>query len=374
MKKMYFLTSLLLAGYVLASAQSKTEEIPMEATYWDFQTGNVEFVEHRGVAAMKSISHAPRMTAKDVQFKNGTIEFDVEFNESRFVSVYFRQENEQEAECFYLRAGRAGNTKAPDAAQYSSIVKGVTLWDLQGHYQGPATLKAEGWNHIKLVVSGNQTLVYVNDMEQPSLHIPHLEGNTKIGNIALEGKGYFANLVVKADEIEGLSPQSGYDPTSNDPRYLRKWEVTAPVMLPFEQDAISGSVVPNDTTVWQPIIAERLGLINLTRQYGADDESKRRVTWLKKTITSESVQKRTLHLGFSDEVWVLINNRLLYIDKNYYNQPIMKEPNGRISIENTSFNLPLQEGENELMIGVGNFFFGWGIIARLDAVEGLSFD
>ena len=51
----------------------------------------------------------------------------------------------------------------------------------------------------------------------------------------------------------------------------------------------------------------------------------------------------------------------------------MKPPYGRISIENTTIDLPLQKGNNEIMIGVGNFFFGWGIITRLDKVDGLGF-
>ena len=33
--------------------------------------------------------------------------------------------------------------------------------------------------------------------------------------------------------------------------------------------------------------------------------------------------------------------------------------------------LPLVEGENEILIGVANYFFGWGLIARLDDTEGI---
>lgn len=57
---------------------------------------------------------------------------------------------------------------------------------------------------------------------------------------------------------------------------------------------------------------------------------------------------------------------LLYVDKNYFGQPIAKSPDGRLSIENTTLVLPLQQGDNELLIGVGNDFYGWGIAARLD--------
>ena len=50
-----------------------------------------------------------------------------------------------------------------------------------------------------------------------------------------------------------------------------------------------------------------------------------------------------------------------------------KEPDGRCSLENANFNLPLKAGVNEILIGVANDFYGWGIIARLDTVEGMEF-
>lgn len=52
--------------------------------------------------------------------------------------------------------------------------------------------------------------------------------------------------------------------------------------------------------------------------------------------------------------------------------PIRKEPDGRCSIENTSFNLPLNAGDNELLIGVANDFYGWGIVARIDSLAGVT--
>jgi hypothetical protein len=71
---------------------------------------------------------------------------------------------------------------------------------------------------------------------------------------------------------------------------------------------------------------------------------------------------------------VFVNGRFLYVDKNLYGQPIMKEPDGRCSVENASFILPLNAGNNELLIGVANDFYGWGIIARLDSMEGIAID
>lgn len=80
-----------------------------------------------------------------------------------------------------------------------------------------------------------------------------------------------------------------------------------------------------------------------------------------------------MRLGFSDEVWVFVNNKLTYIDKNLYRDNFRKYPDGRISIENSQFPVRFTSGENEILIGVSNNFFGWGIIARLESMEGLSF-
>jgi hypothetical protein len=52
--------------------------------------------------------------------------------------------------------------------------------------------------------------------------------------------------------------------------------------------------------------------------------------------------------------------------------PIAKQA-GRLAIENSLIPLPLKAGDNELMIGVGNNFYGWGIAARLDEMPGIEF-
>ncbi len=75
---------------------------------------------------------------------------------------------------------------------------------------------------------------------------------------------------------------------------------------------------------------------------------------------------------FSDEIWVSINQRPLNVDKNISSQNMCKSPNGRISLDNCSFQLPLIKGENKLLIAVANDFLGWGIIARLENLHGIE--
>jgi len=211
---------------------------------------------------------------------------------------------------------------------------------------------------------------YVNDMMRPVVEIPRLEGNTSKGAIAFEGECVVSNLVVKAGQTENLSPLAGVDLTDHDPRYIRNWYVSKPVETPKGID-FSTEFLPKPEESWEPIGSERMGLINLTRKFGGH-EGKRKIVWLKVTVESKIEQKKKISLGFSDEVWVFLNGRHLYVDKNLYGSPIMKQPVGRLSLENSSFEMPFKQGKNEILIGVANSFFGWGIVARLENMGGVS--
>lgn len=349
----------------------KVMNIPMTADYWEFQEGKVDFVKHKDIPAMKILRDGGLATVKNLNFSNGTIEFDAEPADASavpFVSVYFRYQDKNESECFYLRVGREHNLKRNDAVQYAPFIKAVNIWDMLPHYQGPAHLNNSDWNHIKLVISGMQMRAYVNNIFQPTLQIPYLEGNSKKGSIAFEGFATFANLVITPDAVEDLSPMAGVDLTTHDANYIRHWLVTPPVPLATGRELIP-SDFPTASIKWDSLLAERNGLINLTRKFGVDD---RRYVWLKTTLHSATAQQRRIDLGFSDEVWVFVNGKIVYVDKNLYLQGMRKTPNGRCSIHNSSFEIDLKSGENELLIGVANDFYGWGIISRIDNLEGIE--
>lgn len=145
-----------------------------------------------------------------------------------------------------------------------------------------------------------------------------------------------------------------------------------PQLLPKGRELFEGGF-PKVSTIWLPLQAERRGLVNITRLYGADEKGSRRFVWLRTKLISTSEQKRKISLGFSDEVWVYHNRQPIFVDKNIYASPQMrKNPDGRISIENAEFEITLKQGENELLIGVANDFFGWGLIARLDKMDGIE--
>ncbi|MEM8486613.1 MAG: hypothetical protein AAF564_13760 [Bacteroidota bacterium] len=381
--KRLFLLVLCVTVSVPLFAQEAEHRIPMTTDHWRAPEGRAEFLTHRGIPAVK-VTPSPealfaaqgQVVLNELQFTDGTIEFDVELTDFFLSTIYFRRQNAAEAEVFYLRTYRADDPLGPDAVQYTALTKGVALWDLHPRYQGPAVIHKEGWNHIKLVVAGKRMQVYVNDMDQPALSIPELMGNTHVGSIAFEGGGIFANLVVTHGAPAGLAPEAAYDPVADDQRYLHQWQVTDAFELPPGRELVSAMLFrahsdhyPMDSTEWQSIASERDGLVNLSRRFGRSDN--RRAVWLRQTIHSSKEQVQTLNLGFSDEVWILLNGQLVYVGKNLYSHPIMKDAFGQITPDDASFALPLQEGENELLIGVANSFFGWAIMARLVNADGL---
>ncbi len=368
--------------FVTHAQADKVRIIPFNAESWSFEPGRVEFLPAAppvdGVRphgpAMKIIGRGT-VVAKNIDFSDGVIDFDIQPIDSNFASFYFRRQDAMEAESFYFRTSWAsGKPDVMEGVQYTPVIKGVNAWNLLPHYQGNASFRQENWNHVRIQIAGKQMLIFVNSEIRPTLTIPRLEGNTTHGSFAFEGQMVVAHLTVRATipvASGWLAGPDGYDPTDNDPRYIRHWQVSQPDTIATGID-FGKNMLPGKQTAWTPIDAERRGLVNLTRMFGRS--SPRRIVWLKTTLQSGKEWNYKLRLGFTNDVWVFLNGKYLYTDKNYYDEPSMKIPRARVSIENCSFNLPLKAGANELLIGVANDFFGWGIVGRLDENNGLMME
>lgn len=345
--------------------------IPLSPEKWAFQPGKVEFVDYKGKKSMKIAQNSGQVVLKDLVFKDGTIEFDVEPILPGFAqSIYFHRKDEKEQEIVYLRVGTIGTPLTNNAIQYTPYFDGINMWDMYPQYQGPAPIKGGEWNHLKLVISGHQMRVYMNHLPQPVLEIPKLEGNLKEGSIAFDGAAYITNLQIKPNETEDLTPQEGVDLSNHEANYLRKWVLSSPSDFPIGTEAYVAKQ-PSAEHFLDSIVAEREGFINLTRKFGGNN--KRRVVWLKTKIIAKEAVKTRIQLGFSDEVWVFLNNQTVFVDKNIFQQAAMRKyPEGRMSKDNASFGINLKQGENELLIAVANDFYGWGIVARLESTEGIS--
>jgi hypothetical protein len=374
MNKLFLILAFLSAcGSMVAQSNKKQKsahmKIAMTAEKWNCPNGTCEFLQHDGVAAMRVLNPKDTVVLKDFTFINGTIEYDIEPLDKDIAGFFFRRRNGLESEQFYLRVQYGTIINSMISVQYAPTIQGVNLWALLPYYQGNATVAMGKWNHIKLVVSGKQMILYVNDLTRPALEVGMLEGNTLEGGLAFNGKAIISNLVIKAEDGEGLSQPSCFDPVSNDPRYLRQWQVTKPVDFPKGRD-LSNNDFPMPESSWSTLVAERRGLINLTRSFGKSEG--RRMVWLRCKLRVPEAQIRKVDFGFTGEVWIFLNRKYALVDKNIFDAAIRKQPRARCSIENTSFELNMVSGENEILIGISNDSFGWGIMARLDAMDGIE--
>jgi hypothetical protein len=259
--------------------------------------------------------------------------------------------------------------------QYAPQTHGVLLWDLFPQYQTRAPLRENGWNHIRMVISGRRMNVFVNDAASPTLEVGRLEGDTMKGGLRLQGPGTFANMVITPAAVDGLSPEPARDPLEGDRSLIRNWRLSTFSALPNGKDAVY-SEMPRASQEWQPISTERRGLVNISRVFGKPSpDPNRAVAWLKTTITSDRKQTKKADIGWTRQLWVFVNGKLVYADQNLFeSEGARKAPDGRCSLENGSFTIPLEAGDNEVAVAIANNFFGWGIMMRLADPEGVRLE
>ena len=344
--------------------------VTMTSDHWQAKE-NAEFLRQLGFYHGLMRLNSGDAVLKDVAFSDGTIEFDVNTIGRGAPGIAFRQQDEKNFELLYLR---------PDPAcpafhaciQYTPETHGVLLWDLYPQYQTRAPLRENGWNHVKMVVSGRRMNVFVNDAPTPTLEVGRLEGDSLKGGLRLQGPATFANLVITPGAVDGLSPEPTKDPMDGDSGVVRNWRLSPASELPSGKEP-GYSEMPGASQEWKTISTERGGLVNISRVYGkALPDPNRAVAWLKTTITSDSKQMRKVDIGWTREMWVFVNGKLVYADKNLFESDGQRKiPDGRCSLENASFTLPLEAGENEVVVALANNFFGWGMKLRVSDAGGV---
>jgi hypothetical protein len=374
--------ALSLLGVAPAFASPMTSvQIPLVAGDWQAH-GNAMFISREafpnGILQVTSESEQGFVALKGKQFDNGTIEFDIKPVGEEMPGIRFRQKNGDTADMLYFRVS-PDCPASQDCLQYVPIINGRVLWDVYPQYQAAAPFRENEWNHIRLVISGKRMNVFVNGRTEPSLRVGHLEGEAAIGAIAFEGTAYYANLTLEPGMTDGLDPKPIPDPAADDRRYLVHWQGTQPMSLGDANDP-SVSNLPKSASSWSPVITDDGGLINLSRYHAPTlNHQPRQIIWLRTTIQSDREQVRHVSVGWLREIWVFANGKPVFSDKNLYNvKGGRKTPDGRLSLENGGFELPLHKGANEVVVAIdGNTLdmrgrYGWGFIMRMDQAEGIT--
>ncbi len=355
--------------------------IPLVADNWQANS-NATFIAREafphGILQVTSESEQGFVALKDQHFDNGTIEFDIKPVGEEMPGIRFHQNDGDTADMLYVRVS-PDCPASHDCLQYVPIIKGRVLWDVYPQYQAPAPFRENEWNHIRLVISGKRMNVYVNRQTEPSLRVAHLEGDASTGTIAFEGTAYYANLTLAPGVTDGLDPKASADPAAGDRRYLVRWQGADPVSMQTT-DSLSLSNMPSSGSRWSPVTADYGGLINLSRfQAPIPKQLPPQVIWLRTTVQSDREQVRHVSVGWLREIWVYADGKPVFSGKNLYNKKGgRKAPDGRLSLENGGFDLPLHQGANEIVVAIDDNtpdmrgHYGWGFIMRMDQAEEIT--
>ena len=366
----------------LAASPSPSETaVPPNASLWKLE-GKAKMVEHQGRPSIFLDGGAA--TLKGFEMRDAVIDVDVSTPASRgFFGIQFRVAGDgRAAEWVYLRQHKSG---LPDAMQYTPVLGTGLNWQLYSGpgFTGPVDIPKDAWFHLRLEVTGAQAKLFVKDMEKPALVMEDLKTGLQKGQVALAvlvGETYFSNFRIRPTAD---APWERHQPAM-PATALTRWSISPAfdaLARDLEKPLGASEVV---SIPWQEVEAEPPGLVALYRYREAPhprvtfqgDFSKRlepqpgmKVLYARTTVLSEKGQVKRLALGYSDEVSVFLNGKILYRGRSAQS---FRDPGflGIVNPENDAVYLPLRKGKNELVLALSELGGGWGFVCRLEPVGG----
>jgi hypothetical protein len=365
---------------VVAHAQAgQPLTVPPESPRWDLE-GNAKLAEYQGRKCL--LIDGGAAVLKDFEMRDGVIDVDVATPAVRgFFGFDIRLSADgSNYEEIYLRQHKSGQ---PDAMQYTPVLKTGRNWQLFNGpgFTGAVDIPKAEWFHLRLEVTGAQAKLYVKDMEKPALVMDDLKSGVQKGQVALytlTGETYFTNFSVRSTPD---APWERHLPPM-PPNTITKWSISPAydglarnLDTPLRSSE-SGSIQ------WQDVEAEPPGLVVLYRYRDAPhprvtfqgDFSKRlepqpgmKVLYARTNIDSDRDQVKRLSIGYSDDVSVFLNGKILYRGRSAqgFRDPCFL---GIVNPENDVVYLPLKKGSNELLLAVSELGGGWGFVCRLEDV------
>jgi hypothetical protein len=358
-----------------AGAQSAgAVALPPDSAHWVFE-GRAQPTEYLGRRCIMLDGGAA--TVKDLDLRDGVIDMDVATPAARgFFGIQFRADS-LNGEFVYLRQHKSGLS---DAMQYTPVLNTGLNWQL---YSGPGFTAAvaiprETWFHLRLAIAGAQARLYVQDTSKPALDMPDLKSGRERGQVALAdliGATCFANVEIHPTPDAPWQRQLPEMPRGT----LVRWSLSLVYDALARDPERPLSSADQKAMRWDTVEAEPPGIVAIYRYRMAphprvsfqSDWSTRlepqpgtKLIYARTTITADKDEVRKLALGYSDEVSVFLNGRILYRGRS---AQAFRDPGflGIVTPDNDALYLPLKKGSNELVLALSELGGGWGFVARL---------
>jgi hypothetical protein len=369
-----------LAAQEAAAQSTQTLAVPPDSPRWELQ-GQAKPADYQGRKCLFLDGGAAVL--KDFEMRDGVLDVDVATPATRgFFGFDVRIDADgKNYEEIYLRQHKSG---LPDAMQYTPVLNTGRNWQIYNGpgFTGAVDIPKDVWFHLRLEVTGAQAKLYVKDLDKPALVMDDLKSGVQKGQVALyvlTGATYFSNFEVRTTPD---APWERHLPAM-PAHTLTKWSLSP------SYDALARNLEhplsPSESAAikWQDVEAEPPGFVVLYRYREAPhprvtfqgDFSKRlepqpgmKVIYARTNIDSDRDQVKKLFIGYSDDVSVFLNGKILYRGRSAQG---FRDPGflGIVNPENDAVYLPLKKGSNELVLAVSELGGGWGFICRLVDVE-----
>ncbi|MCV6636913.1 hypothetical protein [Candidatus Albibeggiatoa sp. nov. NOAA] len=344
---------------------------------------NVSIQEVAGRQAL--VLNAALALVKDSQFTHGTMEMDVlislgkgEGQGREFGGFIWHAQDFSEFELVQYRNIQSGNPYAIHYYPYFSGKATLQLYYGDGH-TGSMELTYDEWTPMKVVVAGDQAEIYLTDMETPVIFVDDLKHNGAgdngqigiFGNFGIEDTTTaFSNFRYEATDTPPVLKGTPHEFTPN-PNIVPIWSVSNV----FSSDDIAGKTVLTEADranyTWQPLRTDE------GRDNGIADFSKLHRTLpglntaiAKTIIRSDREQVKAFSFGFSDNVQLYFNGKLLYSASDIFGARDYAFI-GTPGLFDTVY-LPLREGDNELWLAVTDVLAGWGTLGEFENFDGIQ--
>jgi len=314
---------------------------------------------------------------RDVQLADGTIEMDVKVTRRRsFVYVTFRMEDDQEYEDLYLRPHKSG---LPDAVQYAPVRQGRSAWQLHHGTGATAAIVFEpgAWTRLRLVLNGRTAALYMGEPkpgEAPAF-VARLDREPRAGFLAVRafadrkpGPVAWYSAVRVRPEAPPLDPNLVPAAPKDPPGVVKAWAVSE-ALPPITEP----SPRPPAGQRFHAVTADPGGLVSLLRHVKIPPKAESWTTAARLHVQADKAGPRRLDLGFSDTATVYLNGAALFHADAHYSFDNPRQE-GLVHLGQASVFLPLQAGDNELVVVVSDVFGGWALMGRFADQAGLRLE
>lgn len=343
---------------------TSAQQVHMRAGHWTGDTSKTSFQKIRDRETL--VLNRGTVWAKDVIFGDGIIEVDISVSPKKSLAgISFRGDQEQTCENIYLRVPLSGRD---DAIQYAPFFHNEDYWQLYPEHQARYVYPDTGWVHMKILVKGNTASLFIDTLSKPSLVVNHLRTKNQRGKIGLWclSEQAFANF-----SYTPMAPEPFTEIASRtEPGLVTQYQISQPFTIDKKTKNIG---YPFDVKLnWQRVITEEDGLLNIGKYIfkktsGTFEQNSNDLVWLKMDLTTGAAVTKKLSLDFTNRIWIYLNGQILYHgDHSYRLKGVFYKGLIDKNFIADAVYLPLQKGNNEVLIGISSVANGWGIISKLE--------